>query len=105
MPFEEKRPQFPVFFYRMEAGIEPVRLWLRTLPESDRRTIGTDLRCVQSGWPVGMPLCRSLGSGLWELRSDLPSDRIARVLFSFTKSALASSMGLARKRKPRRTMF
>ncbi len=28
-----------------------------------------------------MPLCRSLGTGLWEVRSTLPSRRIARVLF------------------------
>ena len=28
-----------------------------------------------------MPLCRPLGSGLWEVRSSLPSRRIARVLF------------------------
>jgi phage-related protein len=81
MPSEEKRPQLPVFFYRTHAGTEPVRVWLRTLPEVDRRTIGTDLRRVQSGWPIGMPLCRSLGGGLWELRSNLAGNRIARVLF------------------------
>ena len=28
-----------------------------------------------------MPTCRPLGSGLWEVRSDLPGNRIARVLF------------------------
>jgi phage-related protein len=28
-----------------------------------------------------MPLCRPLGGGLWEVRSTLPSRRIARVLF------------------------
>ncbi len=28
-----------------------------------------------------MPLCRSLGAGLWEVRSALPSRRIARLLF------------------------
>ena len=32
-------------------------------------------------WPIGMPLCRSMGNGLWEVRSDLASGRIARVLF------------------------
>jgi phage-related protein len=51
------------------------------LPADDRRTIGTDLATVQVGWPLGMPLCRSLGSGLWEVRSALPSRRIARPLF------------------------
>ncbi len=73
--------QLPVFFYRTKAGSEPVREWLKSLPDADRKVAGADLRRVQAGWPVGMPLCRSLGAGLWELRSQLPSDRIARVLF------------------------
>jgi phage-related protein len=51
------------------------------LPPEDRRVIGTDLSTVQFGWPVGMPLCRPLGGGLWEMRSNLPSHRIARILF------------------------
>ncbi len=74
-------PQLPVFFYRTASGTESVREWLRTLPEAERKVIGSDLRRVQAGWPVGMPLCRSLGDGLWELRSQLPSNRIARVIF------------------------
>jgi phage-related protein len=74
-------PQLPVFFYRTKAGVEPTREWLKSLPEADRKMIGADLRRVQAGWPVGMPLCRSLKSGLWELRSQLPGNRIARVLF------------------------
>lgn len=36
---------------------------------------------VQYRWPVGMPLCRAMGGGLWEVRSDLPSKTISRVLF------------------------
>jgi phage-related protein len=28
-----------------------------------------------------MPLCRALGKGLWEVRSDLMGGRIVRVLF------------------------
>jgi phage-related protein len=81
MPFEDERPQLPVFFYRTKAGLEPVRLWLRELPDNDRRKIGSDLHRVQMDWPVGMPLCRSLGAGLWELRSSLPSGRISRLIF------------------------
>jgi phage-related protein len=74
-------PQLPVFFYRTEGGTEPVRDWLKGLPDADRQVIGADLRRVQGGWPVGMPLCRSMGGGLWELRSQLVSNRTARVLF------------------------
>jgi phage-related protein len=81
MASEHERPSLPVYFYRTIAGAEPVREWLRTLPEEERRRIGSDLRLVQSGSPIGMPLCRALGGGLWELRCALPSRRIARVLF------------------------
>jgi phage-related protein len=73
--------EIPVVFYRTSGGAEPVIEWLRTLPPEDRRAIGTDLATVQWGWPIGMPLCRPLGQGLWEVRSALPSRRIARFLF------------------------
>ena len=75
------RPPLRAFFYQTKTGAEPVRDWLKALPEDDRRTVGFDLRRVQNGWPVGMPLCRSLGDGLWELRSNLPSRRISRLIF------------------------
>jgi len=79
---ESKRlTEIPVAFYRTAAGNEPVIEWLRGLPAEDRRVIGTDLMTVQFGWPIGMPLCRSLGSGLWEVRCTLPGRRIARLLF------------------------
>jgi phage-related protein len=73
--------EIPVVFYRTLGGAEPVLNWLRSLPAEDRRIIGTDLATVQFGWPIGMPLCRALGNGLWEVRSVLTSRRIARVLF------------------------
>lgn len=73
--------EIPVVFYRSLLGSEPVRDWLRGLPSEDRRKIGVDLATVQVGWPIGMPLCRSFGGGLWEVRSSLPSHRISRVLF------------------------
>lgn len=74
-------PENPAYFYRTAGGAEPVLDWLRSLPADDRRTIGTDLATVQFGWPIGMPLCRFLGGGLWEVRSTLPSRRIARLVF------------------------
>lgn len=73
--------EIPVVFYRSSTGAEPILDWLRSLPAEDRRAIGADLATVQFGWPIGMPLCRALGSGLWEVRSSLPSRRIARLLF------------------------
>ncbi len=70
----------PVVFFRTEAGREPVREWLKDLAREERRIIGEDLKTLQFRWPLGMPLVRNLGGGLWELRSTLPT-RIARCLF------------------------
>ena len=77
-----------VVFYRTPAGNEVVRNWLRSLDEGDRSAIGQDLMRVQYRWPVGMPLCRPMGDGIWEVRSDLPSNRIARLLFSLQQGRI-----------------
>lgn len=69
-----------LIFFRTEAGREPAREWLKELSAEERRIIGEDLKTLQFRWPLGMPLVRSLGQGLWELRSSLPT-RIARCLF------------------------
>lgn len=71
----------PAVFFRTAGGREPVREWLRGLPLMDRKAIGDDIRAVEFGWPLGMPLVRSLGDGLHEVRTRLPSRRIARVIF------------------------
>jgi len=73
----------PLRFWRSESGREPVREWLGELPRDDQKIIGRDMAKVQFGWPVGLPLCRPMGDGLWEVRSSLPSRREARVLFGF----------------------
>jgi phage-related protein len=69
-----------VHFYRTGAGREPVREWLRSLDKESKRILGEDIKTVQYGWPLGMPLVRNLGEGLWEVRSHL-RDGIARVIF------------------------
>ena len=73
--------QLPAFFYALSSGREPVRDWLKALPADDRKIVGEDIKDVEFAWPIGMPLCRSLGRGLWEVRSTLTQGRIARVLF------------------------
>jgi phage-related protein len=89
--------KIPVVFYRTRAGVEVVRNWLRDLDEADRNAIGQDLMRVQYRWPVGMPLCRSLGEGLWEVRSTLPSSRIARVLFGVQQGRIVALHGFIKK--------
>jgi hypothetical protein len=71
--------ELPAAFYCTAAGHEPVREWLKSLNEADRRTVGQDIATAEFGWPVGMPICRSLGKGLYEIRSDISHHRITRV--------------------------
>jgi phage-related protein len=73
--------RLPAAFYQLSSGREPVREWLKALATEDRKIIGEDIKDVEFSWPIGMPLCRALGKGLWEVRSDLTQGRIARVLF------------------------
>ena len=70
-----------VVFFQTEFGSEPVRSWLKSMAPQDRRQIGEDIRTVEFGWPVGMPTCRTLGDGLYEVRTNLQGNRIARVFF------------------------
>ena len=76
-----REPILDVRFYATERGREPVREFLLDLTMEDRRAVGTDLKTVQFGWPLGMPLVRKMGDGLWEVRSTIP-DGIVRVLFT-----------------------
>lgn len=76
-----QQKRIPAFFYRTEAGNEPVRDWLKVMAVEDRRLIGEDIKTVEFGWPVGMPICRPMGDGLHEVRTNLYGNRTARVFF------------------------
>ena len=92
------QPQrIPLVFYRTEAGSEPVREWLKGLDEAERRAIGKDLLRAQWRWPVGMPLCRPMGNGLWEVRTDLPTKRTTRVLLCLYREHLVALHGFIKK--------
>lgn len=70
-----------VVFYRTPGGHEPVREWPKQLSRAEKKIIGEDLKTVQFGGPLGIPLIRKLDPGIWEVRSHL-QNRIARVLFT-----------------------
>lgn len=89
--------KIPVVFYRTRGGSEVVRDWLRALDEKERNAIGLDLMRIQFRWPVGMPLCRSMGDGLWEIRTSLPSNRIARVMFCVAQERIVILNGFIKK--------
>jgi phage-related protein len=87
----------PLNFWRSAAGREPVREWLREMAKADRETIGDDLRKLQFGWPIGMPLVRKLMTGIWEVRSSLPTRREARILFTANAEQIVVLSGFIKK--------
>lgn len=84
-------------FFRTDVGTEPVRGWLKTLTKIDKQTIGEDIKTVQFGWPLGMPLVDSLGYGLWEIRTRLSGGRIARIIFFMDNNAMVLVNGFIKK--------
>ncbi len=93
----EENDKIPLVFYRTSSGGEPVRDWLKGLNPDDRNAVGMDLMRAQWRWPIGMPLCRPMGDGLWEVRTELPSRRIARVLFCVHAGRLVALHGFIKK--------
>ena len=78
----DRSKKVPALFYESASGNQPVREWILALSVEDRKLVGRDIQKVEFGWPLGMPYCRSLGNGLWEVRSDLTGGKIARVIFA-----------------------
>ena len=90
------QPILTVLFFRTARGSEPVREWLLEMPAEDRKTIGTDIKTVQFGWPLGMPPIRKLAPDLWEVRSRL-TNQIARVLFTVVDQEMVLLHGFIKK--------
>jgi phage-related protein len=85
-----------VHFYAAASGDEPVRSWLRTLKREERKAIGEDIKTVQFGWPLGMPLVRKMEAGLWEVRSKI-DHRIARIFFTVSGLNMVLLHGFVKK--------
>ena len=85
-----------VVFFRTSSGTEPVRKWLRSLPAAHKKVIGGDIKTVQYGWPIGMPLVEKIESNLWEVRTNVP-DGIARVLFTVDGNLMILLHGFIKK--------
>jgi len=113
IPSQLSAKRLPATFYALPSGREPVCDWIKSLSKADRKIIGEDIKDVEFSWPTGMPLCRSLGRGVWEIRSSLTQNRIARTLFceqagkmvllhafiKKTKKTPKAELDLAQKRK------
>ena len=90
------RPTLDVRFFKTDGGTEPVRDWLYELSAIDRKTIGEDIKTLQFGWPLGMPLVRKMDKDLWEVRIHL-ENRIARVLLTVSAGKIVLLHGFIKK--------
>ncbi|HEX2655727.1 MAG TPA: type II toxin-antitoxin system RelE/ParE family toxin [Xanthobacteraceae bacterium] len=84
-------------FYRLSSGAEPVRDWLLGFSKKDRKKIGTDIAVAEYGWPVGLPVCRPLGNGIYEIRSNISGERTIRVLFAINDDEMILLHGFIKK--------
>ena len=86
-----------VSFFISDTGKEPVRSWLLALSKDDRKIVGEDIKTVEFGWPIGMPTCRPLGNGLYEVRSTLTDGTEARILFTIQGNNMVLLHGFTKK--------
>ena len=91
-------PRLTVRFFRESTGSEPVRDWLKGLPNAEKREIGADIKTVQFGWPIGMPLVDHIDGGIWEVRTRLAT-RLARVLFALEGNLIVLLHGFIKKER------
>jgi phage-related protein len=90
-------PKLSVKFFKQAAsGGEPVRDWLRSLPDDEKKAIGENIKAVQFGWPLGLPLVDHIDGDIWEVRTKL-ENRIARVLFVLEGGTMVLLHGFIKK--------
>ena len=93
-----KVPRLTVRFFRESTGSEPVRDWLKRLPVEEMREIGSDIKTVQFGWPIGMPVVDHIDGDVWEVRTRL-STRIARAPFVLEGNVMVLLHGFIKKER------
>ena len=84
-------------FYRADSGAEPARDWLLGVDGEDWRIIGYDIASAEFGWPNGMPTCRPMGQGLYEIHSNLAGNRSSRVFFCVAEGNMVLLHGMIKK--------
>lgn len=94
---KNSKPRLSVKFFQQESsGGEPVRDWLKSLPEAEKKAIGEDIKAAQFGWPLGLPLVGHIDGDIWEVRTKL-ENRIARVLFVIEGATMVLLHGFIKK--------
>ncbi len=86
-----------LYIYENINGKKPVKEWLYSLDKNDRKIIGEDIKTVEYGFPIGLPVCRKLENKLYEVRSNISDKRIARVLFTIVSDYMILLHGFIKK--------
>ena len=92
----ERSTPLQVVFYMTPGGHEPVREWLRSLQKNEKKKIGEDVKTVQFGWPIGMPVVEKLDRDLWEVRTKL-RNKISRVIVTVYENQIVLLHGFIKK--------
>jgi phage-related protein len=90
-------PILSVHFFFTNNRKEPVRDWLKEMDRENRKVIGEDIKLVQFRWPLGMPLVRKMEADLWEVRSKLSNNTIARTFFTVINNQMILLHGINKK--------
>ena len=73
-------------------------MWLKDLPTDEMREVGVDIKTVQFGWPIGMPVVDHIDGDIWEVRTRLAT-RKARVVFALDGNAMVLLHGFIKKER------
>ena len=84
-------------FYLTASGGNPVRDWIMDMSDDDKKLVGRAIQLVEFGWPIGMPYSRKLENDLWEVRANLTSGKIARVIFTLCGDEMVLLHGFVKK--------
>lgn len=92
----DREQPLKALFFETEQENQPCREFLQGLSKEDRKEVGSDIFSVQNGFPLGLPLCRKLTDGLWEVRSKI-TDGICRVIFAVEENEMILLHGFIKK--------
>ena len=84
----EIQKRLSAVFFKMEFGKEPVRIFLKSLENNDKKSVGADIMAVEMLWPIGYPKVRKLDTDIWEIRSDISNKRICRIFFTILRKEM-----------------
>ena len=88
----ERSELLQVVFFETKNKRQPVRDFILSLKQNDRKIIGVDIFVVQKTFP----LVRKMGNNLWEIRSTI-SQGIVRIFFTIENNFLILLHGFVKK--------